>query len=117
MGPLGKLGPRRVALPASRDKIYVGFPGERSSLLRSLWVINGPGGPEIRLPLFPRNRTQVGHRANVRKVPKPEVEVVCPTYTAAPGLDSFGAFDVIAAFPSRRAPKWRSVDKRRAALQ
>jgi hypothetical protein len=48
---------------------------------------------------------------------KPEVEVFCPTYTAASGLDSFGAFDVIAAFPSRRAPKWRSVDKRRAALQ
>src|SRR6266403_499737 len=29
-----------------------------------LWVvINGPDGPEIRLPLFPRRRTQVGHRA------------------------------------------------------
>src|SRR6266481_7676327 len=27
------------------------------------WVINGPDGPEIRLPLFPRKRTQVGHRA------------------------------------------------------
>jgi hypothetical protein len=54
---------------------------------------------------------------HVRFVPKPEVEVVCPTYTAAPGLDSFGAFDVIAPFPSLRAPKWRSVDKRRAALQ
>ena len=25
-------------------------------------VINGPDGPEIRLPLFPRKRTQVGHR-------------------------------------------------------
>jgi hypothetical protein len=54
---------------------------------------------------------------DVSKVPKPEVEVVCPTYTAAAGLDSFGAFDVIAAFPTRRAPKWRSVDMRRAALQ
>src|SRR6266403_44846 len=28
-----------------------------------LWVLNGPGGPEIRLPLFPRKRTQVGHPA------------------------------------------------------
>jgi hypothetical protein len=28
-----------------------------------LWVINGPDGPEIRLPLFPRKRTQVGHRS------------------------------------------------------
>src|SRR6476659_1196761 len=27
------------------------------------WVINGPGGPEIPLPLFPRKRTQVGHPA------------------------------------------------------
>src|SRR6476659_2052626 len=27
------------------------------------WVINGPDGPEIRLPLFPRKRTQVGNRA------------------------------------------------------
>ena len=26
-------------------------------------VKNGPDGPEIRLPLFPRKRTQVGHRA------------------------------------------------------
>jgi len=26
-------------------------------------LINGPDGPEIRLPLFPRKRTQVGHRA------------------------------------------------------
>ena len=29
---------------------------------RRLQVINGPDGPEIRLPLFPRKRTQVGHR-------------------------------------------------------
>jgi hypothetical protein len=49
MGPLGKLGPRRVALPASRDKIYVGFPGERSSLLRSLWVIFDGFSGEYRL--------------------------------------------------------------------
>ena len=55
--------------------------------------------------------------SHVGFVPKPEAEVICPTYTAAPGLDSFGAFDVIAAFPSLRAPKWRSVDKRCAALQ
>src|SRR5712671_4339719 len=27
------------------------------------WVINGPDDPEIRLPLFPQKRTQVGHRA------------------------------------------------------
>src|SRR6266478_261184 len=27
------------------------------------WVNNGPDGPEIRLPLFPQKRTQVGHRA------------------------------------------------------
>jgi hypothetical protein len=26
-------------------------------------IINRPGGPEIRLPLIPRERTQVGHRA------------------------------------------------------
>jgi hypothetical protein len=26
-------------------------------------TINGPDGPEMRLPLFPRKRTQVGHRA------------------------------------------------------
>ena len=26
-------------------------------------VINGPDGPEIRLPLYPRKRTQVGHLA------------------------------------------------------
>src|SRR6478752_7293888 len=32
-----------------------------------LGVINGPGGPEIRLPLFPRKRTQVGHRAMSEK--------------------------------------------------
>jgi hypothetical protein len=25
-------------------------------------LINGPDGPEIRLPLYPRKRTQVGHR-------------------------------------------------------
>ena len=25
------------------------------------WVINGPDCPEIRLPLFPQKRTQVGH--------------------------------------------------------
>jgi len=25
-------------------------------------TINGPGGPEIRLPLFPPKRTQVGYR-------------------------------------------------------
>src|SRR6476660_5077979 len=29
----------------------------------SFGSINGPGGPEIRLPLFPRKRTQVGHPA------------------------------------------------------
>src|SRR6266404_4551029 len=28
-----------------------------------LGLINRPDGPEIRLPLFPRKRTQVGHRA------------------------------------------------------
>src|SRR5258707_14224837 len=28
-----------------------------------LWVLNGPGGPEIRLPLFPRKPTPVGHPA------------------------------------------------------
>jgi len=27
------------------------------------WVINGPDSPEVRLPLFPRKRTQVGHLA------------------------------------------------------
>ena len=27
------------------------------------WVKTGPDGPEIRLPLFPQKRTQVGHRA------------------------------------------------------
>ena len=27
-----------------------------------IWVINGPDGPEIGLPLSPRKRTQVGHR-------------------------------------------------------
>src|SRR6267143_5046939 len=27
------------------------------------WVKNGPDDPEIRLPLFPQKRTQVGHRA------------------------------------------------------
>ncbi len=27
------------------------------------WVINRPDGPEIRRPLYPRKRTQVGHRA------------------------------------------------------
>src|SRR5258705_553878 len=26
------------------------------------WVKNRPDGPEIRLPLYPRKRTQVGHR-------------------------------------------------------
>jgi hypothetical protein len=31
--------------------------------IHTAWVINGPDGPEIRLPLFPRKRTQVGHRA------------------------------------------------------
>jgi hypothetical protein len=33
------------------------------------WVINGPDRSEIQLPLFPRERTQVGHRA---------VSVWCP---------------------------------------
>jgi hypothetical protein len=32
-----------------------------------LWVINGPDGPEIRLPLFTRNRTEVGRRAASEK--------------------------------------------------
>src|SRR6478736_6551192 len=40
-----------------------------------LWVvINGPDGPEIRLPLFPRKRTQVGHRA---------ISVSCQQQTSA----------------------------------
>src|SRR5258705_2927269 len=28
-----------------------------------LWVRSCPDGPEVRLPLYPRKRTQVGHRA------------------------------------------------------
>ena len=35
----------------------------RSSGRCPTWVHNGPDGPEIRLPLFPQKRTQVGHRA------------------------------------------------------
>jgi len=31
------------------------------------WVINGPDRPEMRLPLFPRKRTQVGNRARSEK--------------------------------------------------
>jgi hypothetical protein len=38
------------------------FLGEKKRF-HTAWVINGLGGPEIRLPLFPRKRTQVGHRA------------------------------------------------------
>jgi hypothetical protein len=30
-------------------------------------VINGPDGPEIGLPLFPRKRTQVGHHGMSEK--------------------------------------------------
>ncbi len=43
--------------PFARDgspSVQIGLP---------LWVLNGLGGPEIRLPLFPRKRTQSGHRA------------------------------------------------------
>jgi len=29
---------------------------------RRSWVINGSNGPEMRLPLYTRKRTQVGHR-------------------------------------------------------
>ena len=31
------------------------------------WVKSCPDGPEVRLPLYPRKRTQVGHRAMSEK--------------------------------------------------
>src|SRR5258708_17885178 len=30
---------------------------------RTAWVKSCPDGPEVRLPLYPRKRTQLGHRA------------------------------------------------------
>src|SRR6476659_637427 len=36
-------------------------------------VINGPDGPDIRLPLFPRKRTQIGHRAMSGSWPEPDL--------------------------------------------
>jgi len=52
----------------------VQFLGEEKRFYTA-WVINGPDGPEIRLPLFPRKRTQVGHRA---------MSVSCQQRTHAP---------------------------------
>src|SRR6478672_11284261 len=81
-------------------------------------VINGPGGPEIRLPLFPRKRTQVGH---------PAMSVWCqnrksrsfdrPMREPSDWVVWCYNFDAIAAFPGRSAPKWRSADKRCVDLQ
>src|SRR5712671_5724795 len=51
----------------SRRKFYAQV--QRRSF-HTAWVINGPGGPEIRLPLYPRKRTQVGHRAMSEKCQK-----------------------------------------------
>jgi len=52
------LNMKRRALAVSADE-----KGEDSSEHSLLAHVNGPDGHEIRLPLFPRNRTQVGHRA------------------------------------------------------
>src|SRR5258708_32850141 len=48
--------------------------------MSELGLINGPDGPEIRLPLFPRKRTQVGHRA---------MSVSCQQETPAPQQTAF----------------------------
>jgi len=55
MGPLGTLGSRRVALPASGDKIYLGFPVSALRCGSPLWVIRvGSTGPR-QLPVYPVN--------------------------------------------------------------
>ena len=46
----------------NRDRGTKPVPGPHHARFPK-WVINGPDGLEIGLPLFPRKRTQVGHRA------------------------------------------------------
>src|SRR6476659_523970 len=56
-------------------------------------VINGLGGPEIRLPLFLRQRTQVGHRA---------MSVSCQEETHAPQQTASSFDHLIGAGEQRR---------------
>src|SRR5258705_11698118 len=47
-----------------RDAALVSRPKEQATRPRVLlWVKSCPDGPEVRLPLYPRKRTQLGHRA------------------------------------------------------
>src|SRR6476619_286578 len=50
------------------------------------WVKTGPHGPRNATSVIPLKADSERTSHHVRFVPKPEVEVVSPTYTAAPGL-------------------------------
>src|SRR5258708_40013027 len=73
LGPDADLAFRRAArADAAKDQTRRPCPRRPLSIVPmghgraesvSRWVINGPDGPEIGLPLFPQKRTQVGHRA------------------------------------------------------
>ena len=53
----------RLLASTSRPRCSHSRMKSSSNPLLRLWVKTGPDGPEIRLPLYPRKRTQVGHRA------------------------------------------------------
>src|SRR5260370_34663117 len=59
------LSPAPLHFP-QRDGLNCGN-GHRAQSGCPLRVINGPDGPEVRLPLYPRKRTQLGHRAMSEK--------------------------------------------------
>jgi hypothetical protein len=65
-------------------------------------VINGPDGPEIQLPLFPRMRTQVGHQAMSEKCHERSLAII---YLATPrqAVLTFCGSDALFALPFNRA--------------
>ena len=56
-----------------------------SEALGLLWVISGPDGPKVGLPLYPRKRTPGGHRAMSEK---------CQNQKSAVGIRALAAFRI-----------------------
>jgi hypothetical protein len=117
-----------VACPLRVQRIYF-CSFSAFARFYTAWVINGPDDPEIRLPLFPRKRTQVGHRAmsgwchNQTHAPQQSASIRSPrrhwSYSGNPAFrrPSINSFEV-------DSPRWAtqadivkagSVSSRRAA--